>query len=167
MSRTIKDSLDLLEQSLTDCKTALTEKGVTDVEAIKISDVNEKIAEIQAGGSGSSISEFTLKNVTFSGDDIIEFNQQQKIYSSETTGNLVINYEYTGGNFEAKFILFDVTSNSIKEEWISYGTKSATFNSVSSASDSGNVYILIVYKVYEPKSEVVFSVNLYNYSSDY
>lgn len=55
MSRSINDSVQLLTETLGNCKTALTEKQVADVDNIKISDVDEKIAEITAGGSGTEI----------------------------------------------------------------------------------------------------------------
>lgn len=51
MSRAISESLSLLSETLGNCKTNLKEKEVADVDNIKISDVDEKIAEIQSGGS--------------------------------------------------------------------------------------------------------------------
>lgn len=54
MSRSIAESLSLLSETLGNCKTNLKEKEVTDVDNIKISDVDEKIAEIKSGGGGSS-----------------------------------------------------------------------------------------------------------------
>ena len=50
MSRSIAESISLLSETLGNCKTNLKEKSVTDVDNIKISDVDEKIAEIQTGG---------------------------------------------------------------------------------------------------------------------
>lgn len=58
MSRPISESLSLLSETLGNCKTNLKEKEVADVDNIKISDVDEKIAEIQAGGGLDEITNF-------------------------------------------------------------------------------------------------------------
>lgn len=52
----IATSIEKLSETLTNCKTNLKEKKVENVDNIKIGDVDEKIAEIQAGGGEADYS---------------------------------------------------------------------------------------------------------------
>lgn len=54
MAQTIAQSLEILNETMTNSKTALQDKGVSVEDTYKLSDVDEKIAEIQAGGSGGN-----------------------------------------------------------------------------------------------------------------
>lgn len=71
MSRSIADSLSLLSETLGNCKTNLKEKSVEDVDNIKISDVDEKIAEIQSGGGGDGFKCLKDVSIQFDGEDPI------------------------------------------------------------------------------------------------
>ena len=64
MSRPIAESLSLLSETLGNCKTNLKEKEVVDVDNIKISDVDEKIAEIKAGGGEADYSSLYSKYIS-------------------------------------------------------------------------------------------------------
>lgn len=135
-------------------------------EQLKVSEVAGLIDQIQAGSS-SNISEFTLKKVTYRDEDITEFNQKQKEYSYEMTGDLVVDYEYTGRNYETSLIFHAGSSVSFQEKEVKKGSNSITFKNVSTETDGGRPYILIVNKPNYGKTDVVFSVNLYNDSSEF
>lgn len=169
----IATSLDKLSETLTNCKANLKEKGV-EADSIKISDVDEKIMEIQAGGSGTEPdnTQFTLNSVTFSNEDITSKNNQKIDYGYQKSGDLVFDYNYEGDNYEANLLLakYDPsTGSSLIYNDIKKGNNQATFNNVSSSPDSGTRYVAIFIKKvgYNLTSKIIFDVHLYNDSDDF
>lgn len=147
MSRTIKDSMDLLEQSLNDCKTALTEKGVADVEAIKISDVNEKIAEIQAGGVEEVKPPIKIKSLTISEKTVEDRGEIRFGFKNSTP--ITVNVEKVGEDVSKLDYLYFVDFNFKLRESINIRQFKESYSGNLTLAEYGegfDCYILVLYK---------------------
>lgn len=113
MSRSINESVQLLSQTLDNCKTNLAEKQVADVDNIKISDVDEKIAEIKSGGGGG-IDVDNPKYISFTPNQT--FHTYDTMEMTEFTNTINVNFnfdDYSGSKYDltyrflANYLSFD------------------------------------------------------------
>lgn len=77
MAQTIAQSLEILNETMTNSKTALQDKGVSVEDTYKLSDVDEKIAEIQVGG-GDELPPLKLLEYIKLGGGILEINNSNQ-----------------------------------------------------------------------------------------